>query len=571
MVRGEHTEFPLSRVDFPVDQIQYAGARRLSGRTCVEYLPDLFERETELLGTEDKREPLSLARAVQSIPRTAPWGRWKNPDFFVVADRFRTDAHLRSDGADPRHRWLICLSHEASPFEHKHLPLELPEASVPCQLVERRIKGTTTVCPQCLERVPGTVVERDRRVYLRRNCPSHGDTEALIASDAALYWTQTGGLSCGPGGCCGAATNHSCTLIFEITEHCNLTCPTCFTASSPHLTWSMPFEQFVAKLDRLRADGKADADIVQISGGEPTTHPEFERIVAHCFDSGVRKVYVNSNGVRFAADPALVERLAAIDAGQERLHIYLQFDGFADSTYAQIRGSKNLFPVKQRAIDNLLGAGIFVVPVMTVTRGINLGEIGAVVRMARQHHPLMNAVMLQPAFYAGRYENDRTAHRLTMAEIAHEVVAQTDGLFSLDDFGPIPCSSPNCFGMAVALVSDDRTLPVSRYFPRFEDWESPAVAPLVTQVRDRLPASMLEAVAETEALDLVLDLLGESDDSADWSSYRDFFIVGIKPFMDAHSYDQDRVDRCCVHVVDRAGQPVSLCEYNVLRRPRGLM
>ena len=437
--------------------------------------------------------------------------------------------------------------------------------------MERQVKGTTTVCPECLERVPGTVVERDARVYLQRNCTAHGATEALIASDAALYWNETRGPVCGPGGCCGPSTNHSCTLIFEITEHCNLTCPTCFTASSPHLTWAMPFDEFRVKLGRLRAAGKDTADVVQLSGGEPTTHPEFEQIVAHCFEQGVSKVYVNSNGVRFASDRTLVQRLAEIDGGSERLHIYFQFDGFAESTHAQIRGSKNLFPVKQRAIENLLGAGIFVVPVMTVTRGINLSEVGAVIRMAREHHPHMNAVMLQPAFYAGRYENDRNAPRLTMAEIVHEVVAQTDGLFSLDDFGPIPCSSPNCFGMAVALVREDRTIPVSRYFPRFQEWASPAVAPLVDQVRDRLPATMLEAVAESDALDVVLDLLGENDDSADWSSYRDFFIVAIKPFMDAYTYDQDRVDRCCVHVIDRAGQPVSLCEYNVLRRPRGLM
>jgi uncharacterized radical SAM superfamily Fe-S cluster-containing enzyme len=294
-------------------------------------------------------------------------------------------------------------------------------------------------------------------------------------------------------------------------------------------------------------------------------------MIAYCFERGVEKVYVNSNGVRAATDHEFVDRLAKLDAGNERLHIYLQFDGFAESTYAQIRGTRNLYPLKRRAIENLLGAGLFVIPVMTVTRGINLNEIGDVIRMAREHHPRMNAVMLQPAFYAGRYENDTTAERLTMAEIAHEVVAQTEGLFSLDDFGPIPCSNPNCFGMAVALVRHGRTMPVSRYFPRFEQWDAPAIAPLVSQVRDRLPASMLEAVAESETLDLLLDLMGENDDSANWASYRDFFVVGIKPFMDAHTYDQHRVDACCVHVVDRAGAPVSLCEYNVLRRPRGLL
>lgn len=436
--------------------------------------------------------------------------------------------------------------------------------------MDKILKETTTVCPECLERVPGIVFERTGKVFLARVCAVHGEGEALIASDSALYWNQSDIKACGVA-CCGAADSHSCSLIFEITEKCNLTCPTCFTASSPHLTWTMPFDEFTSKLDRLLASGKSNADIIQISGGEPTTHPELEQIIAYCFERGVGKVYINSNGVRLAQDVKLVERIAAIDGGQDRVHIYLQFDGFAESTYAQIRGSKNLYPVKRKAIEHLLAAGLFVVPVMTVTRDINLGEMGDVIRLAREYHPRMNAVMLQPAFYAGRYENDTDGAHLTMAEIAHGVVAQTDGMFSIEDFGPIPCSNPNCFGMAVALVKNDETIPVSRYFPRFETWNSPGVAPLIEQVRDQLPATMLETVAESVTLDLLLDLLAENDDSANWASYRDFFVVGIKPFMDAVTYDQHRVDACCVHVVDRGGAPVSLCEYNVLRRPRGLL
>lgn len=438
------------------------------------------------------------------------------------------------------------------------------------------LKETTSVCSHCLQSVAAQVLERDGTVVLQKRCTVHGDEEALLASDSRLYWNPTPGktespadaLSCGAG-CCG--TNHSCTLIFEITERCNLTCPTCFTASSPHLTWSMPFDEFSAKLANLRRNGKSDADIVQISGGEPTVHPEFERIVAHCFEQGVGKVYVNTNGVRLATEPDLARHLAAIDGGKDRLQFYLQFDGFAESTYTQIRGSRNLFPLKERAIANLLGAGLFVLPVMTVTRGINLDEVGAVIRFVRAQHPKMNTVMLQPAFYAGRYENDQEPQRLTLAELAREVVRQTNGLFSLDDFSPIPCSHPNCFALAVALVRGDQFVPLSRYFPRFESWTDAAVAPFVSRFADQLPPTMLESITEDDTLDLILDMLGQGDDAANWRSYRDFFVVGIKPFMDAHTYDQQRVDRCCVHVVDRAGEPVSLCEYNVRRRPAGLL
>jgi len=428
------------------------------------------------------------------------------------------------------------------------------------------VKLTTSVCPTCLEKVPASVHERDGKVYLSKSCPAHGSDEALLADDAALYWNAGPE---GSKGCC--ALNHSCTLIFEITEKCNLTCPTCFTASSPSETWHMPLEEFEAKLERLLSGGKRDADMIQLSGGEPTVHPDLERMVELAFEKGVRKVYINTNGIRLAKDLDLVRRLAAIDAGRDRLQFYLQFDGFQERTHALIRGAKGLSPVKRQAIANLHAHGLYALPVMAVTRGINLDEVGAVVRMMVEHHPRMNTVILQPAFYAGRYENERPSERLTLAEVAREVSRQTNGLFLPADFGPIPCSHPNCFALAVGFMRDGKIIPISRYFPKFDTWADPAVAATIERFTDRMPQHMLEALAEDDLLDSLLDLMAESDETANWADYKNFVLVGIKPFMDAHTYDQDRVDRCCVHVVDRAGVPVSLCEYNTLRRPKGLL
>lgn len=201
-------------------------------------------------------------------------------------------------------------------------------------------------------------------------------------------------------------------MIFEITERCNLTCPTCFTASSPHETWQMPLEEFDRKLSTLLAHGKRDADMVQLSGGEPTIHPDIERMVALCFERGVKKAYVNTNGVRVAKDPDFVARLAALDGGRERLQFYLQFDGFEERRRSLIRGAKGLSPVKREAVANLHRHGLHALPVMTVTRDVNLHEIGDVVRMLVEHHTKMNTLILQPAFYAGRYGSERHVERL---------------------------------------------------------------------------------------------------------------------------------------------------------------
>ena len=49
-------------------------------------------------------------------------------------------------------------------------------------------------------------------------------------------------------------------------------------------------------------------DMVQISGGEPTLHPQFWEILDMC--KPIKHFMVNTNGVRLAKDEAFVARLA---------------------------------------------------------------------------------------------------------------------------------------------------------------------------------------------------------------------------------------------------------------------
>ena len=445
------------------------------------------------------------------------------------------------------------------------LPVVIASPSEPTDCAEV-LKTTTSVCPHCLGKVPATVRRQGTDIVMDKLCPTHGRAVELIETDPDLYFRPDASESaCSPGGC---LFSHSCTLIFEITERCNLTCPTCFTASSPEEEYFLPFERFVTQLDGLLEHGKRDADILQLSGGEPTIHPELERMIEHALDRGIGKIYVNTNGVVLGKSPELADRLSRFSG---RLQLYLQFDGFRASTYASIRGADGLLTVKKRALEHAARAGIYTLPVVTVTRGVNDDEIGAVLRLAMDRHPHCNTVMLQPAMRAGRYLGERTPRRMTTGDVVAAVEAQTGGLFTRADFGPIPCSHPNCFLLAVAVLRDGQLVPISRYFPPYESWNDPTVSTRIARFADRMPQNLLEVLAEDALVDELLDLLADGDDDIDWSDYRNFFLIGIKPFMDEHTYDQDRVDRCCTHVVDRSGMPVSLCEYNTLRRPRGLV
>ena len=149
---------------------------------------------------------------------------------------------------------------------------------------------TTSLCEKCLAMVPAKIEIRDNEVWYEKRCRQHGVQSTLISSDAA-YWrlckdyikpgdkplafqnrTEFGcPYDCG---LCPDHEQHSCLALIEINEHCNLTCPVCFAESSPQKSKHLPLDTISRMFDALIAS-EGEPDLVQISGGEPTLHPDF--------------------------------------------------------------------------------------------------------------------------------------------------------------------------------------------------------------------------------------------------------------------------------------------------------
>ena len=347
-----------------------------------------------------------------------------------------------------------------------------------CDRRGRQIKSTTSLCPECLDRIDATVLEYDGEVWMDKTCPRHGRFEALLSSDIRHYIESPHDASFSTG-CCGSScdtaaadvlsadnaawNNHSCTVLIEITERCNLTCPTCFAGSSPQHATMMSMETYQNRLRGLVEGGKQAADMIQLSGGEPTVHPLLPEFIEHAYSLGFKKVTINTNGIKLA-QKAYVERLHSClqEHPECELFVYLQFDGFDSETHTLLRGRADLLKLKQRALENCVDRGIRVHPVMTLTRDINDHELGEFVSLAA-NNPAIKHVVIQPAMYSGRYDNPRRADRLTLADTV-ALICEQFGVFSPEDFQPIPCSDPNCYGVAVAMRSADGLIPVSRYF-----------------------------------------------------------------------------------------------------------
>src|SRR5260370_32928923 len=107
----------------------------------------------------------------------------------------------------------------------------------------------------------------------------------------------------------------------------------CFAESGPGGK-HVDFDTCVRMIDRL-VQLEGVAVVLQPSGGEPTLHPDLVRMVRYAYEQPIQAVMINTNGIRIARDPALLDELATM---RDRLEIYLQFDSLEEKGNVALRG-----------------------------------------------------------------------------------------------------------------------------------------------------------------------------------------------------------------------------------------
>ena len=256
---------------------------------------------------------------------------------------------------------------------------------------------------------------------------------------------------------CGLCTDHeqhSCVSIIEITDRCNLTCPTCYAGSSPYYGRHRTLDEVKTMFD-IVVENEGEPDIVQISGGEPTIHPNFFEILDYAKTLPIRHIMINTNGIKIANDDSFTERLNEYMPGIE---IYLQFDSFKSSVLTKLRG-KDLQDNRKKALEKLNQLNIHTTLVATIERGQNNDEIGQIVDFAIKQK-CVRGVTFQPTQFAGRVENFiPEKHKYTLTEIRQDILDQTN-VFKSNDILPVPCN-PDSIAMAYALKLNGHVQPLT--------------------------------------------------------------------------------------------------------------
>jgi len=432
----------------------------------------------------------------------------------------------------------------------------------------------SSLCPQCLVSIPGTVRETESGVFMEKTCPQHGRFSSLIASDLSIYETlrdtprkvtkpSQQGTQVRDGcpddcGLCTAHDQHTCLAILEIVTHCDLQCPVCL-ADAPVTGRCIEASVLKTALCGLISSEGGTAPL-QIGGGEPTLHPDLISIIHEIAALGFSKIEMDSNGLALASDPDLAGRLR--EAGLTS--IYLQMDGLDREVCKIIRG-RDLVEEKLRAIENSQKAGLEVILSVTVVPDVNDGHLWEMIQFGVSQR--LTGVNFQPVVLSGRYPKHlaESPKRLTPGHFMREMERQSRGRLLASDFTPIPCPDPRCGLVSYVLIRGDELTPLSR-----------------VMARDRLA----DLVADQSDWDTVLQRM--ACDSSDGCACRrpqesildlgtilvntDFFSIGYHGMMDAYSFDRERASRCCVHELTWDGRLIPFCLYNMKYRvhDRGL-
>ena len=476
-----------------------------------------------------------------------------------------------------------------------------------------RFLGTTqSLCPECRAVVPAKILDRRGRIYFRKRCPTHGLREDFICSDANWYdqlqYTLPAKLPAETGveaqrgcpldcGLCEEHEQHTCVAVIEVTDACNLTCPMCYAASEPgrkHLS----FEQVRRAIDRF-VEVETNPEVMQLSGGEPTVHPEFERIYEYAISTPAQYVMINTNGIRLASDERLLAQLAE---HRDRTEIYLQFDGLSHDIYTALRGEP-LLEKKLQAVENLGRYDLHTTLVVTLQAGVNENQYGPLLEFAAAR-PWITSLSFQPATYSGRHVlPEDLERRVTYPDVIKGVARETNGQFRENDFLPLPCAHPNCHQIAYAYRHEGTLLPLTRFFEARKHLDlfangicftRPQAKLLVEQYLARLggccsgsdcctPAAGDMVSLETSLPVTPLSTNGETSDTLSAETLRaaeafyqgvleervgasDILRLTITSFLDAYNFDVRRVMKCCTHHVLPSGHVIPFCAYNTLYR-----
>lgn len=465
----------------------------------------------------------------------------------------------------------------------------MPPESEPTINAWSCLAATQGLCNHCGRLVDAQIRIEQDRVVLVKWCPDHGTSRGLISSDVQWYLESMAYIKPGtrplekavprfdgcPTSCglCPQHQQHTCVPIIEITSQCNLNCPICLVKGRPIEELSLPRINEI--MDNLvRYEGRLN--MLTLSGGEPTMHPQFLEVVDACMRPEVGIVSVSTNGILLQENDDLIKALR--DRG---VVIALQFDGFRPETYNALRGAPDLAASKQRLINRLLDLDARFSLTVTLAKNVNEDELGNILALLFAHETVLS-VMVQPLAHTTGQTDPMNV--ITIPDAVKLLVQGSGDVLKDADFSPLPCSHPSCFALtyllktkAGELVSLPSIIPAQDYLDIIKnqalfgtDMDS------LRRVKDALYAlwSSDGIVPQREAvLKIIKGILKDLNQLGPAPPHREVLELGtshvksifIHHFMGRADFDLSRAVKCCNHYPQTDYRLLPACVRNNIK------
>ena len=167
-------------------------------------------------------------------------------------------------------------------------------------------------------------------------------------------------------------------IVWNFTDACNLRCKHCYQNAGPSPgPEELSLDEKLMVLEQIDEMG---IPVIALSGGEPTIHPDFLRIVEEGARRGIYMA-VATNGIRFA-DEDFTQR--AIRAGLRYVEVSL--DSADPKKHDEFRGVKGAWEKAVKGIKNVvrLGEGKVSTGIATTITRLNMDEIQDMVRLSEE-------------------------------------------------------------------------------------------------------------------------------------------------------------------------------------------
>ena len=445
---------------------------------------------------------------------------------------------------------------------------------------------TTALCPECEAKITARIIEHENSIYMEKFCPEHGDSKVLISSDVSWYEkslsyikpsqeplkknvTEFKGCpdSCG---FCPEHQQHTCLPIIEINSNCDMDCPVCLKDFKQDFQLSA--EDFTGIIKNLFAT-EGSMDVINISGGEPTLHPQLTELITIAKQLGVEQITVSTNGLTLLKDKKLRDFFR-----NNNVIAALQFDGFSSDTYKFIRG-EDFAAKKMEMIKIFEEEGVSYSLVTTVVKGVNDSELTDITNFFFNSKAL--TIMFQPLAFTGSATNiDESKHRITTADIV-SAVEQADNV-EQGDINPLPCSHYSCFSLAYYFILENkRFLSMKKFFGEGQylkiienktlpDLDKVDHNEINTKIYDMWSdAGFCACSLSDDMLKKIRQIMvsinedGLSKQSKMELGKQNMKAIYIHDFMDKYTMDFARLQRCCNPYAQAGDKLVPMCSQNV--------